>query len=262
MRLRTPCGSSGTRRLLERVLALGADQAARSCAASRQQRGAARQPAVVGDHAEARNEADLCIRHLGAQSAARELAQRLDQAQEAAGGAGLADRQLAARGVVRKTAVGGQRVRADEVRRPRPCRRSRDPRSASCRSRGSRRRSARNRRPRPPRPPWRRARRRPSPSRRDTGSGPRERRCAARWWRAGAPPAGPASAPTSSRQTRKASAPAQGITQSKRWIGSEMARADRYSSSVSGFFISACGKLSALSRWATQILPKSSRVAP
>jgi hypothetical protein len=41
-----------------------------------------------------------------------------------------------------------------------------------------------------------------------------------------------------------------------------MARADIYSSMVNGFFIRACGKESALSRWATQILPKSSRVAP
>ena len=41
--------------------------------------------------------------------------------------------------------------------------------------------------------------------------------------------------------TRKASAPAQGMTQSNRWMGSVMTRAPRYCSSVSGFFISACG---------------------
>ena len=36
------------------------------------------------------------------------------------------------------------------------------------------------------------------------------------------------------------------MTQSNRWMGSEMARAPRYSSSVSGFFIRACGNFSAL----------------
>ena len=41
--------------------------------------------------------------------------------------------------------------------------------------------------------------------------------------------------------TRKASAPAQGMTQSNRWMGSVMTRAPMYCSSVSGFFISACG---------------------
>ena len=51
----------------------------------------------------------------GAQRAAGELAHRLDQAEEAAGGTGLADRELAAGGVVREAAVGGERVRADEV---------------------------------------------------------------------------------------------------------------------------------------------------
>ena len=47
----------------------------------------------------------------------------------------------------------------------------------------------------------------------------------------------------SSRITRNASAPAQGITQSNRWIGSAIGRADIYPSSVSFFFNSACGNL-------------------
>ena len=67
---------------------------------------------------------------------------------------------------------------------------------------------------------------------------------------------------TSSRQTRNASAPAQGMTQSKRCSGSEIDRAFMYSSSVSLFFIMAKGIDSALSRCATHNLPKSSRVAP
>ena len=45
-------------------------------------------------------------------------------------------------------------------------------------------------------------------------------------------------------------------------VQAAMARAAMYSSSVSGFFISALGFFSALSRCATQILPKSSRRAP
>jgi acetyl-CoA acetyltransferase len=66
----------------------------------------------------------------------------------------------------------------------------------------------------------------------------------------------------SSRQTRNASAPAHGITQSNRWIGSAIGRADMYSSKVSFFFIIAYGIDSALSRCAMQSLAKSSRRAP
>ena len=193
---------------------------------------------------------------------AGELAHRFDQAQKAAGRARLPDRELAARGVVRKAAVGGERVRADEV----------GALALGAEAEVLHLHHADHRVVvvglhevdvvRPSRPPWRRARRHPSPSRRDTGSDPPGRRCGARWWRAGAPREVPARCATSSRQTRKASAPAQGMTQSNRWMGSEMARAPRYSSSVSGFFIRACGNFSALARWATQILPKSSRVAP
>ena len=62
--------------------------------------------------------------------------------------------------------------------------------------------------------------------------------------------------------TSTPSPPAQGITQSNRWIGSAMTRAPMYSSSVSGFLNIACGMPSAFWRCATQILPKSSRVAP
>ena len=66
-------------------------------------------------------------------------------------------------------------------------------------------------------------------------------RCAARWSTGCAHRAGRAFPRRSRRSTRKASAPAQGMTQSKRRSGSAMSRAFRYSSSVSGFFISACG---------------------
>ena len=44
------------------------------------------------------------------------------------------------------------------------------------------------------------------------------------------------------------------MTQSNRRSGSAIGRASRYSSSVSGFFISAYGNFSALARWATQNL--------
>ena len=72
----------------------------------------------------------------------------------------------------------------------------------------------------------------------------------------------PSDRAVSSRQTRKASAPAQGMTQSNKCSGSEIDRAFMYSSSVSFFFIIANGIDNALSRCATQSLPKSSRVAP
>src|SRR5882724_7864038 len=45
-----------------------------------------------------------------------DLPYRLDQPERAAGGAGLADRQLSARGVERKTAVCLETVAADELR--------------------------------------------------------------------------------------------------------------------------------------------------
>ena len=52
------------------------------------------------------------------------------------------------------------------------------------------------------------------------------------------------------------------VWQAELGVGSAMGRASRYCSSVSGFFITAPGLFSALSRWATQMRPKSSRVAP
>ena len=52
------------------------------------------------------------------------------------------------------------------------------------------------------------------------------------------------------------------MTQSKRWIGSAIGRAPRYCSIVSGTLKSAFAFFSALARCATQIRPKSSRVAP
>ena len=58
----------------------------------------------------------LGIGHRGAERLPGELAHRLDQAEQAAGRAGLADRKLSARGVVRKRAVVGEAVRTDEIR--------------------------------------------------------------------------------------------------------------------------------------------------
>jgi hypothetical protein len=72
------------------------------------------QAAVVIDHAEAADHGGCGVWHLDALRAPGELAQRLDQAEIAAGGAGLAHAELAAGGVVRKIAGASEVVRADE----------------------------------------------------------------------------------------------------------------------------------------------------
>src|SRR6478672_12606595 len=74
------------------------------------------QAAVVGDHAEAGDQADLRALDGARAGVVGELADRLGHAEEAAGAAGLAGRELAAAGVVREVAVVGQRSRANERR--------------------------------------------------------------------------------------------------------------------------------------------------
>ena len=70
--------------------------------------------------------------------------------------------------------------------------------------------------------PARRGRRGPSASRRGPSPGRRHRHCGARSRRARAHAATPVRVRARSRITRKASAPAHGITQSNRWMGSEI----------------------------------------
>src|SRR5450755_1432290 len=66
--------------------------------------GAGAQAAVVRDHAEAGDEADLRVGHRALAGFAGELKDRLGHAEKAAGAAGLAGRELAAAGVVREVA--------------------------------------------------------------------------------------------------------------------------------------------------------------
>src|SRR5580658_10213665 len=77
--------------------------------------GTAAQAAVVIDHTEAACETKPRFRHLGAERLSADLPHDLDQAEKAAGGAGLSDRQLAARGVERKRTVGGEAFAAHEI---------------------------------------------------------------------------------------------------------------------------------------------------
>src|ERR1043166_3069894 len=80
-------------------------------------RRAAAHAAVVGDHAVAGDEAEAGVGDARAERIPGELADRFDQAEEAAGGAGLAARELAAAGVERAGAVGREGVPAHELRR-------------------------------------------------------------------------------------------------------------------------------------------------
>ena len=130
VRLRTPCGLQRQPRPPQRILALWADERL-GHAASRENGGAGRQAAIVVDHAEAGNQAGLGIGHLAAERLRGELAHGLDQAEKAAGRAGLPDRKLPARGVVRKGAVVGETCGSARSPAPRPCGRSRGPRAAS-----------------------------------------------------------------------------------------------------------------------------------
>ena len=173
--------------------------------------------------------------YAAAERLAGKLADGFDNAEMSAGRAGLADRQLPARGVERKSAVGLEGVGADE-RGPFPLAAETETfelqnidhriivigfdeihvvgADASL---------------------LRKVRRGPSPSRRDTAPDRRERRCAVRWRREAARSASPSASAVARRITRKPSAPAHGITQSNRRSGSATRRASRYCSSVSGF---------------------------
>src|SRR4029453_2112424 len=77
--------------------------------------GAGAQSAVEIDHAVSGDQRMACVLDLGADRLSRDLPDRLDQSERAAGSTGLADRQLSARGVERKTAVCFETVTADEV---------------------------------------------------------------------------------------------------------------------------------------------------
>src|SRR5271165_1718582 len=74
---------------------------------SRQDGGGGGEAAIIVDHAEPRNQGDIGVRHRRAERLRDELAHGLDQSKEAAGGASLADRKLAAAGVMRKRALVG-----------------------------------------------------------------------------------------------------------------------------------------------------------
>ena len=191
-----------------------------------------------------------------------ELADRFDQAEIAAGRARLADRELAAGGVERQRAVHGEGVGADELRRRALLAEPEVLELHRRDHRDNRRRARRN--------PCRAVRRRPAhrdrrdraPSRRASGSGRRERRCAARWCRAGARTGSPSCLrAVASLMTRNASAPAHGITQSNRCSGSAIGRRRGIPSSVSGFLNSACGKLTARWRAAPRTACRSPRAA-
>ena len=108
-------------------------RAARSSAALARMAAQDDKAAIVVDHAEAGNQADARIGHLRRPGDAEQLAHRLDQAEIAAGRAGLPDRKLAAGGVVRERAVVGEVVLRARSPAPRPSCRSRDPRTASSR---------------------------------------------------------------------------------------------------------------------------------
>src|SRR5262249_432730 len=82
----------------------------------REHHGAAANAPLVIDHPDPRHNAAAHIRPLRAERLARELPNRLGDAEMAAGGAGLADRQLPARGIERKTSVRLKSVGANESR--------------------------------------------------------------------------------------------------------------------------------------------------
>ena len=183
------------------------------------------------------------VRHGARAGAVGELADRLGHAEEAARRTGLPGRELAAAGVVGEVAVVRHACARARTPRPRPSRRSQvlelhhhDHRVVVVGLdevdvvRAARR-------------PARRARRGRCASRRAPSPDLRRRRCGARSRRGRRTCGRPRSRARSSLITRKASAPAQGITQSNRWIGSEIGRAAMYSSSVSGFLNSAFGIL-------------------
>ena len=80
--------------------------AAEACRRSTHHRRARAHAAVVGDHAVAGDEADAGVGNAGAERLPGELADRFDQPEEAAGGAGLAAGELAAGGIERAGAAG------------------------------------------------------------------------------------------------------------------------------------------------------------
>src|SRR5688572_27840613 len=94
-RLRAAGGSVGSRVRRMGFLRFG-------CCKDRRSGG---KPPIVVDHAESAHQPESRILHLPAGSRPGELADRLDHAEEAAAGAGLPDRELAARGVEREAAV-------------------------------------------------------------------------------------------------------------------------------------------------------------
>ena len=230
----------------------------------REDGGAGAQAAVIVDHAEAGDETEPRIGDR-ARARASPVSWRIasiDAEMPPAAPAWPTD-NCPPRVLIGKLPFALQRVGADEVGGRRPCRRSRGPRTAARRSPGNRRRSARSR--------WRRGRCRPARTGRRgpsaqppryqngvVGEGvvPLDRAAEA------ARSAGPASRAPRAASRGNASAPAHGMTQSNRCIGSAISRASRYSSSVSGFLNSAMRVLQRVVALGDAELPKSSRVAP
>src|SRR5262245_50760765 len=105
-RLRAAGGSVGSRVRSTGFLRLGFCKDRRSGA----------EATVIVDHAEAAHETQFRALDLALAGLLRELPDRLHQPEEAPGGAGLADRELAARGVQREAAVVGEAVLAHELR--------------------------------------------------------------------------------------------------------------------------------------------------
>ena len=219
------------------------------------------QAAVVGDHAEAGDEAELRLLDRALAGIVGELADRLGHAEEAAGAAGLPGRELAAAGVVREVAVVRQGARANEGR----------PLALGAKAQVLELQHHDDRvvvvgldevdRLGPD------AGLRVEVVAVDAPAAAQQHRVVGEGVvaldRAAHEHVGEAEvAARASLITRKASAPAHGMTQSNRWIGSAIGRAARYCSSVSGVLNSAPGFFSALARWATAMRPKSSRVAP
>src|SRR6185436_10818000 len=106
MRLRAAGGSVGRRVRRTGFLRLGRSKNRRSGAES----------TIEVDHAKAAYQSQFRILYPSRPGLAGELANRLDHAEVASGGAGLADRELAAAGVEREAAVTGEGVVAHECR--------------------------------------------------------------------------------------------------------------------------------------------------
>src|SRR5688572_30752810 len=105
-RLRAAGGSVGSRVRRTGFLRLGRCKDCRS----------GTEAPVVVDHAEAAHESQFRVLHRSRSRLAGELTDGLDHAEEAAAGAGLADRKLASRRIERKAAIVGEGVLAYERR--------------------------------------------------------------------------------------------------------------------------------------------------